>query len=67
MRIETQMKEHCKSQDEQFKTIIDCINEIKQDIKHIDDKYAGKWTEKALMGFIIGGITLIVFVLQYII
>jgi hypothetical protein len=64
MKIETQMTEHCKMNEYQNEEIIKRLSALETSLKN---EFAGKWTEKVLIGLVIGGITIIITLFQYLI
>jgi len=48
MRLETQIKEHCKTNKDDFDEIKSQLKEISMNVKGLDTKYSAKWVEKGV-------------------
>ena len=66
-RLQEQMKENFRDHKEIKQLVCDVKKDLKEFINSADQRYASKWTEKAIWIFIGGAIGLIYYILQKII
>lgn len=49
MKLETQIEEHCKSNEENFNEIKKQLNAINENINGLDKRFSAKWVEKGII------------------